>query len=110
MISILMKITKCDLDLDHKVSDHLITHFNALSNGGNFHPLWGKIYPSKDKVKWAAFQTVSGLHFLGNSDAMIFPSRVAISPKWKNLKAGDESQFLVIVEGSLGFGGCCKGR
>ena len=40
----------------------------------------------------------------------LFLSRAAISPKWKNSKPGGWLQFLVMMKGSLGFGGCCMGR
>ena len=55
--------------------------------------LWGKIYPSEYKMKWAAFHTVAGLHFGGGGKQWLddlFLSQAVISPqKWKNSKAGD---------------------
>ena len=46
-------------------------HLGYFPLVGVIFTLWSKIYPSEDKMKWEAFSTKQGLHFLGNSDGMI---------------------------------------
>ena len=66
----------------------------VFSSSGAIITLLGKIYPSKDKTKWAAFGTVTGLHFLGNSDTMIyFWVEPQSPPKMKKL----ESWWLIAI-------------
>ena len=56
--------------------------------------LWGKIYPSEGKMKWAEFGTVTGLHFSGKQwRDDLFSSWAAISTKMKKL----ESWWLMAI-------------
>ena len=65
-----------------------------MSNLGYFHlvgvifTLWGKIYPLEDKIKWAAFCSVTGLHFFGKQCRDdLFSSQATISPQNEKLKS-----------------------
>ena len=83
----------------------ILGYFNLV---GLIFTLWGKIYPSKDKMEWAAFRTCI---FLGDSDVMIyFRVKPQFPSKKKKLESWWLMQFLIIAKGSLGFGGCRKGR
>ena len=70
------------------LSSGCITPLGYFHLVGKIFTLWGKIYPSKDKMKWAAFRTMTGLYFLGNSDTMIyFQEEPQFSSKMKKLKS-----------------------
>ena len=75
------KLTYCSLVGRHLGYFHLV---------GVIFTLWSKIYPSKNKMKWAAFCTVTGLHFFGKlTQWFIFESS-------RNFPLNEETGKLVI--------------
>ena len=77
----------------HEVENYLF-FFGYFHLVGVIFTFWSKIYSYEDKMKWAAFRTVAGLHFLGKQWLDdLFLSQAAISPKMKKL----ENRWLITI-------------